>query len=237
VAVSEGTSLPVSRVGRSGRLAILAAIVMVGVGLIVFTAMAFIRTSPPTVDFVSRHQPGAPVDITVQTVGTIGFGPHPTWVSYLTKTPGGQWVHTTLWDLPAHTRINMTVMQYDTGSPLRNQQFGRVTGTIGGVATINGRPASVVDSNAGNGLGHTFSIPTLGINVPLVGISSTAKNPCGAAPCTPNFDHNVVKFSFVTPGPGQYPWQCFIPCGLGYLYGNGGPMQTLGYMGGFLKVV
>src|ERR1039457_6760360 len=36
---------------------------------------------------------------------------------------------------------------------------------------------------------------------------------------------------------GQYPWQCFLPCGLGYLYGNGGPMQTVGYMDGFLKVV
>ena len=45
------------------------------------------------------------------------------------------------------------------------------------------------------------------------------------------------QFSFVTPGVGQYRWQCFVPCGLGYLYGNGGPMSTLGYMGGFLKVV
>jgi hypothetical protein len=24
---------------------------------------------------------------------------------------------------------------------------------------------------------------------------------------------------------------------LGYLYGNGGPMQTIGYMDGFMKVV
>jgi hypothetical protein len=28
-----------------------------------------------------------------------------------------------------------------------------------------------------------------------------------------------------------------VPCGLGFLYGNGGPMSTLGYMGGFMKVV
>jgi hypothetical protein len=47
----------------------------------------------------------------------------------------------------------------------------------------------------------------------------------------------VITFSFVTPGPGQYPWQCFVPCGLGYLYGNGGPMQSVAYMDGFLKVV
>ena len=115
--------------GRGGRLVILGVLLAVAVGLVVFTAMAFIRTSPPTVDFTVGHQPGAPVDMTLQTVGSIGFGPHPTWVSYLTQDPSGQWVHTTLWDLPAHTRINVTIDQYDSGSPLRNQQWGQVSGT------------------------------------------------------------------------------------------------------------
>ena len=158
-------------------------------------------------------------------------------MSYLVQDPSGQWVHTTLWDLPAHTRINVTVLQYDSGSPLRNQQLGQVIGTVGTVATYNGTPESVIDSYDTNGVGHTFTIPTLGLSVPLIGISPDAKNPCNAAPCTSNYDHNVVKFSFMTPGPGQYPWQCFVPCGGGYLYGNGGPMQTVGYMDGFLKVV
>lgn len=223
--------------GRGGRLVILGVLLAVAVGLVVFTAMAFIRTSPPTVDFTVGHQPGAPVDMTLQTVGSIGFGPHPTWVSYLTQDPSGQWVHTTLWDLPAHTRINVTIDQYDSGSPLRNQQWGQVSGTLGDDASLNGNSFQVYDSNTGNGVGHTFAIPTLGISVPLVGISPTAKNPCNAAPCTTNYDHEVMRFSFTTPGPGQYPWQCFVPCGLGFLYGNGGPMQTVGYMGGFLKVV
>ena len=43
-------------------------------------------------------------------------------------------------------------------------------------------------------------------------------------------------FSFTSPGPGSYRWQCFVPCGLGFLYGNGGPMSTLGYMDGFMQV-
>jgi len=218
-------------------MAIVLALIGIAAGLSVFTAMAYLRSSPPTVNFASGHQAGKPVDLTLQTVGTIGFGAHPSWVSYLTQDPGGKWVHTTLWDVPAHTQINVTILQYDTGSPLRNQFYGQVTGTEGGTMTLNGTVTSLIDSNSGNGLGHTFTIPTLGINVPLYGISSSAKNPCSAAPCTPNYDHNTVKFSFVTPGPGQYPWQCFIPCGLGYLYGTGGPMQTIGYMDGFLKVV
>jgi hypothetical protein len=224
-------------VGRGGRLAILGALFAAAVGLVVFMVMAFLRSSPPTVDFTAGHQPGTPVDLTIQTVGAFGSGPHPTWVSYMTQAPDGQWVHTTLWDLPAHTRVNVTLDQYDSGSPLRNQQLGQVIGTIGNEASYNGTATPVVDSNDTNGVGHTFSIPTLGISVPLIGISPDAKNPCNAAPCTTNYDHNVIKFSFVTPGPGQYPWQCFVPCALGYLYGNGGPMQTVGYMDGFLKVV
>jgi hypothetical protein len=169
-------------------------------------------------------------------VGSIGFGAHPTWVSYLTQAPDGQWVHTTLWDLPANTRINVTDYEYDGGSPLRNQQIGQVTGTIGNVEVVNGHPVHVINANAGNGVAHTFSIPTLGINVPLYAVNGNL-NLCAVAPCTVSSPHNVITFSFVTPGPGEYPWQCFVPCGLGYLYGNGGPMQSIGYMDGFLKVV
>ena len=40
-----------------------------------------------------------------------------------------------------------------------------------------------------------------------------------------------------TPGKGLYRWQCFVPCAAGFIQGFGGPMQTVGYMGGFLKVV
>ncbi len=176
--------------------------------------------------------------MTVQTVPAIGFGFQPVWVSYLVQNQQGQWIHSTIWQLPAHTRINVTIDQYDSGSPLRNQYWGRVQGTLGGHATYNGKPLPVYDSNTGNnGVGHTFTVPALNLSVPLVGVNGNATNTCGAAPCTTNFDHNTMKFSFVTPGPGSYNWQCFVPCGGGYLYGNGGPMSTLGYMGGFLDVV
>jgi hypothetical protein len=217
-----------------GRATTAAGLVLLAVVGIVFAVVGLLK-EPPTVNFTTNHPAGQPVNLTLQTVGSFGSGPHPTWVSYLTKSPEGQWVHTTLWQLPAHTRINVTIYQYDSGSPLRNQQAGQVTGTVGQQATLNGKPFKIINSNAGNGVAHTFSIPTLGINVPLYGNSSSA-NLCGAAPCTTKSPHQVIKFSFTTPGPGQYPWQCFVPCGLGYLYGNGGPMQTIGYMDGFLKV-
>jgi len=71
--------------------------------------------------------------------------------------------------------------------------------------------------------------------VPLYA-NNGSSNLCAAAPCTFKSPHNIVKFSFMTRAR-SVPWQCFLPCGLGYLYGNGGPMQTVGYMDGFLKVV
>ena len=219
------------------RVAAFAAAFCIVVGLVVYTAMAFLRSNPPTVDFASGHQAGQPVDVTLQTVGSIGYGPHPTYVSYMTLSPQGRWTHTTLWDLPAHSRINVTIYQYDSGSPLRNQYIGQVRGTIGHTAELNGKAYSLLDSNQGNGVAHTFTIPTLGVDVPLWGVNGNAPNQCGEAPCTTKYAHNIIKFSFMTPGAGQYPWQCFVPCGLGYLYGNGGPMQTIGYMDGFLKVV
>lgn len=222
---------------RGARAGVVGALFAVAVGLVVFVAMAFLRTNPPTIDFASGHQSGAPVDIHIETVGAIGFGPHPTWVSYLVKDDQGQWVHSTLWDLPAHTRINVTIWQFDSGSPIRNPQRGLVAGVAGGTMTLNGKKVSLVNATVGNGVGHTFSVPSLGINIPLVGVNGNAKNFCNAAPCLANEAHNTIKFSFMSPGVGQYPWQCFVPCGLGYLYGNGGPMQTIGYMDGFLKVV
>ncbi len=204
--------------------------------LAAYAVVTFFLPEPPTVDFAAAHTAGAPVNLTVQVVPSIGFGSHPTWVSYFIKSPKGQWIHSTVWKVPAHTRVNLTIEQYDSGSPLRNQFFGQVQGTVGGTASLNGTSFKVFDSNNGNGVGHTFSIPTLGVSVPLVGISGNSTNMCSVAPCSTHFDHNVVRFSFVTGSAGEYPWQCFVPCGLGYLYGNGGPMSTVGYMGGFLDV-
>jgi len=221
---------------KGWRLATTFGVLAVAVAGIVYVVILLLG-SPPTVDYTANHQAGQPVDVTLQAVGTYGSGDQPTWVSYLVQDPSGQWVHTTLFTVPANTRINVTIYNYDSGSPLRNQQLGQVTGTAGNLATLNGRPFRVINSNNpnGNGVGHTFSIPTLGLSVPLYGNNANA-NLCAAAPCTTSSPHQIIRFSFTSPGPGQYPWQCFVPCGLGWLYGNAGPMQTVGYMGGFMKV-
>lgn len=222
-----------------GRLAIVVVLFLVAVGLIVWSVASFLTPGTPggVMDFTNTQAAGQPVNLTVQSVGAIGFGPHPTWVSYLVKDPHThRWVQDTTWKLPADTVVHMTVLQYDSGSPLRNQQWGQVVGTLSGTASLNGHPFSVYDSNTGNGVGHTFAVPALGLSVPMIGVNGNAQL-CGSSPCHTSSPHNTITFSFKTPGAGSYSWQCFVPCGLGYLYGNGGPMATQNYMGGFLEVV
>ena len=160
---------------------------------------------------------------------------HPTWVSYYAVDANSQkWQHKTTYVLPANTLVHVTIFNYDSASALRNNWFGQATGTVGGVMTLNGRTTQgIVAANAS----HVFSIPQIGLSVPLQGVSATAKNPCSNAPCSLSNDHTVTSFTFRTPGKGLYRWQCFVPCAAGYITGFGGPMQTVGYMDGFIKVV
>ncbi len=201
----------------------------VAVVLVILYIVLFLTAAPPAISAVMQN--GAAY-LTLQTFPTIGSGPEPDWVSYMVRDPSGHWVHSTFYTLPAHTTVHVTLYQYDTATGLRNPFLAQVRGTTDGTATLNGKPFSVLNANDAS---HTFTVPDLGVSVPLAGISSTSKNICSAAPCSSE-DHNTITFSFTTPGPGRYRWQCFVPCGAAFIYGNGGPMQTIGYMSGELVV-
>ena len=222
-----------------GRLTTVLVLFLVGVGVVVLAVAIFLKPGTPggVMDFTKSQAAGQPVHLTALTVGSIGFGAHPTWVSYMVKNPTtGKWKQDTTWKLPANTKIDMTIEQFDSGSPLRNQEWGQIQGTIGHSMQLNGKTVSVYNSNTGTGVGHTFAVPAFGLSVPLVGVNAS-DTLCSQGPCSLKMPHNEITFSFVTPGPGNYAWQCFVPCGLGFLYGNGGPMSTQNYMGGFLDVV
>jgi hypothetical protein len=174
--------------------------------------------------------------LTLETVAAVGpteSPEHPDWVSYLVYTHG-HWVHSTIFTLPAHTLVKVTLYQFDGDSGLRNPFLAEVEGTTGNEMFVNGKAVKVINPNDAS---HTFVVPQLGVFVPLVGVPSTAKNPCGYGPCLLSSDHETITFSFRTPGKGRYRWQCFVPCAAGTLFDFGGPMQTLGYMDGFLDVV
>jgi hypothetical protein len=211
-------------------ITVVAAIVCVAIGLYIGLYLVNVPGS------VAATQTSSGAQLYLATVPAAALtDSHPTWVSYYAvDSHSSNWQHKTTYVLPANTLVHVTIFNYDSASALRNNWFGQSTGTLGGVITLNGKTTQgIVPDDAS----HVFSIPQIGLAVPLEGISATAKNPCSNAPCSLSYDHTVTSFTFRTPGKGLYRWQCFVPCAAGYIAGFGGPMQTVGYMDGFIKVV
>ncbi len=216
-------------------LGVSAAVVVLGVALALFVA-DWATSFPETIASTRTTVLGGS-QLTLETVGAAGhkLSPqHPDWVSYLVRS-NGQWIRSTDYRVPAYSVVHVTLYEFDSPTGLRNPLFSQVQGTIGGTMTLNGKSVSSVNPEAP---AHTFAVPELGIFVPLPGVPEEAKNFCEEGPCEPSTKaHNTITFSFRTGKPGRYRWQCFVPCGAGSVEGNGGPMQTLGYMDGFLDVV
>jgi hypothetical protein len=203
---------------------------VLAVVLITVYLTQWLTVSPPSVASATRN---GEAQLTIQTVASLGTAPHPDWVSYLVKDARGRWVHTTLMRLPAHSTVHVTIYQYDTATGLRNPFWAQPQGVVGKTMTLDGKTIAALDPDLAS---HTFAVPDLGVSVPLAGVADDAKNQCSVAPCTLAEAHRTITFSFHTGAPGRYRWQCFVPCGAGFLFGFGGPMQTVGYMDGFLLV-
>jgi hypothetical protein len=220
----------------------------------IYIALHYIGAQPPVEDYTSYASNGQ-VNVTLMTTAQTTVTDKPDWVSYFIQNPSTkQFVHTTYFKVPADTKVNVTILGYDGCTPLRNPLWGRVAGVTGGVENVqfyNGKtlsasqPLSTFDSWANCSVQHTFAIPGLGVNVPVASVTTLNENSnlCGTSPCVAATSdqalapHTVVKFSFTTPKTGgTFRWQCFVPCGLGYVDGNGGPMGTPGYMMGQMEV-
>jgi hypothetical protein len=209
-------------------LGVVAAGVLIG-----FYITGFLMSGPTPIRI--RQTASKTTNITIQTVAAVGptLSPHPDWVSYLVRDQG-KWVRSTVWQVPAHSLVRVTVYQFDGDSGLRNPFMAKVRGTEGNSMQVDGKTLNVINPDDAS---HTFAIPQLRLIVPLMGVADDAKNQCGFAPCAMSNAHHTITFTFRVPGKGRYRWQCFVPCAAGWIYGFGGPMQTLGYMDGFLDVV
>lgn len=235
------------------RAAALLAAVAVVVGLGIFVAVYYIGSagSLTTVHYAAS---GGQVNVVLQEDPGNDSATKPNWVTYYTQDPTSkQWVHTTLFSVPANTKVNVTIYGFDGRTPMRNNYWSQVQGTIGNTVTVQqfdknnkslGSPQTVssINSWAACNVGHTFAIPSLGLTVPVASpnAQNSKNNLCSSYPCTPTSGgaYAAETFSFMSPShPGDFRWQCFIPCGGGYVDGNGGPMQTLGYMAGDMDVV
>jgi hypothetical protein len=208
------------------------AVATVAFGAMVVAYVSFLMRQPETVAAASSD---GRAELTLQSVGALGSRyARSTWVSYLARSESGEWVHSTRLKVPANSVVRVTIHQYDTATGLRNPFFARPQGTIGGVMQLDGKPVDVIDPDLTS---HTFAIPQLGVFVPLPGVADNAPNQCSAAPCTEAQAHRTITFTFRTGKKGRYRWQCFVPCAAGFILGFGGPMQTFGYMDGYLDVV
>jgi hypothetical protein len=215
----------------------------------VFIAVYYIGGGPPMVSYTSAAS-GGTVNVVLQEDPQNNSSTEPDWVSYYVQDPKTHdWVHTTLFSVPEGTKVNMTILGYDGCTPLRNNFWSEIQGTLGNKISVQqfktvGKPVgpaksvSVLNSWSNCSVAHTFAIPSLHLFVPVASpvtalFNSTA---CSTSPCTAG-PHSMVKFSFYTPKhTGVFRWQCLIPCGGGFLDGNGGPMQTIGYMTGNMEV-
>jgi hypothetical protein len=205
--------------------------VVVVAGVIAFYISGFLRSPTP---FAAGETVAGPAQLTLGTTPAVGkLGGNPTWVSYLVRE-GDQWKHTTVFKVPAHSLVKVTVYNFDGASGLRNPFLSQVQGTVGGVMQLNGQ---TVKSIGAPDASHTFTVPQLGIVVPIKGVADDAPNQCAEMPCSLDQAHETVTFVIRTGEPGRYRWQCFVPCAAGFIDGFGGPMQTIGYMDGFLQVV
>jgi len=223
---------------------LLLALVVVVAGA-VFVVLHYIGGGPPWENYVPKAS-GGQVNVIMQTDAQTSVTDHPDWVSYFIQNPQtGAWDHTTLFQVPANTRVNVTIYGFDGATPGRNQLWGAVQGAIGGTSTVtqvdakgHASPATATSTlSTWNGdVQHTFQIAGLDLNVPIAAANGTL---CTSSPCTTQGNpYSINKFSFMTPAQGGiFRWNCEIPCGLAFLYGMGGPMQSLGYMSGEMQVV
>jgi hypothetical protein len=117
--------------------------------------------------------------------------------------------------IPAGRVIDVTIRNLDDGTaPLVKgmDQYGRVMGVRGAVFE-NGKRVTSVNPND---VSHTFTIPGIGVNVPIL-------------------PKTVTTFEFVAAKKGTFEWQCMATCGTG-ASGWGGAMAERGYMNGLVRV-
>ena len=121
-------------------LLVVAFLAVVAIGA--FVVLHYFLGGPPVEDYASGVTPntGATVHVVLQEDPQNTVSSKPDWVSYFIQNPQTKaWVHTTLFQVPAGSRIDMTIFGFDGCTPLRNNLWGQVTGTIGDVEFVDGK--------------------------------------------------------------------------------------------------
>ncbi len=211
-------------------VAVLGAVVVVAVAITLYVSHYLNAPTEVSARQTAPHQ----ASLTLGTTPAAGsLAGSKSWVSYMVRQHG-EWGHTTVFKVPAHSLVQIKIYNFDGGSGLRNPFLSQVQGAVGGIERINGKATDVINPADAS---HTFTVPEMGVSVPLLGVPDDAKNQCAEMPCSLKKTHETMTFTIRTGKPGRFRWQCFVPCAAGFIDGFAGPMQTIGYMDGFLHVV
>lgn len=193
---------------------------MIGVGLIVAT----VAVSASACGGSSAGAPAAPAaaapvakTVNIDMIGKIDAD----------KGPAGTFTSKEHWPAMAPSDLTfaagdtvvLTIKEYDD-APTALPAGSPYNAVAGGTMTLEGAATTTVSNE---NIAHTFSIPELGINVPL------SKAPDGG------FSTTVFTFKVAKDKAGSYTWRCFTPCG-GDPKGMGGSMATKNWMQGNVVV-
>lgn len=207
-------------------IAIVVAIIAVGIGTGLFAGYFMVSNAENPNQVASTHGTGASMyylDMVV--VAGAEWNSTTSAPRFYVMTPQGLASSANI-SFPSHTLIQLLVVNYDTPAPLPSQ-YSVVSGTVGNVVyLLNGTAAagnfSASDSNAVSSMdpnsqvSHTFTIPKLGINIPIAANSTEIAD-------------------FYINQTGTFAWQCEDPCGFGPT-GWLGPMAAAGWMLGSVTV-
>ena len=174
--------------GSSTSRLVVTVVAVAVVAALIALYVAKLLESPPTVEATTT---GPTAQLTLKTEAAVGpQGGNKSWVSYLIKNPQGEWVHSTIFKVPAHSLVRVTVYQFDGESGLRNPFLSQVHGTVGDKMRVNGKLMDSIDPEEAS---HTFAVPQMGLIVPLIGVPEEAPNQCEEGPCSlepgPRDDH------------------------------------------------
>jgi heme/copper-type cytochrome/quinol oxidase subunit 2 len=156
------------------------------------------------------------------------YNPQP---AYYVLTPNGLQSSANI-ALPAHKLIKLVIVNYDDGAaPLLMKDAANVSGTQGnletvvnndnvnssqGLSGINVNGGQQVSSVNSSNIAHTFTIPSIGVNLPIPPSST-------------------VSAYFTLNDTGTLTWLCLTACGFGPM-GTLGAMDTMGWMTGSIDV-
>ncbi|MGC8499195.1 MAG: hypothetical protein ACP5OV_06845 [Acidimicrobiales bacterium] len=143
-------------------------------------------------------------------------------ITNTTGSLGGQPKFTNAaWTVKKGETVTIRIINHDDGTaPLTGSymKYVKVMGTTTGHELVSGKVVTTVsDIN----VAHTFTVPGLGLNLPI--------------PAAPTGKTNVIVATFVPKKAGTFVWHCFAPCGSGS-NGMAGAMSTMTWMEGRITV-